>query len=263
MKKLAIFGFALITAFLAACSDDSSSSSKEGVVSCTLKSKLDGKKIPYVCWQMPDAYKDSMENLCGKIGMNLDNREGVLGDEECESSNVQKECVNSDNYASILYIYDRTIARVSCNDIFSISDIPNEEENGEEGEDSEENEDYIPFAVYNVPEQRCVQFNALYQPKSDVSSVIGEVHQDPELTYGTGIYQLYKTCEDIVLKVPVATCSDGDEVNSVTVFFYDKTLAGKKCKDLVTFVPAAVEEGEPEEDEENAEAEEDAEAEEE
>ena len=261
MKKLAIFGFALITAFLAACSDDSSSSSKEGVVSCTLKSKLDGEKISSACWQMPDAYKDSMEKLCEGLSV-ASQKEGSVENEECESSNVKKECVASDNFASILYIYDEIMARTSCASTFnSVSGIGE----NEEGEETEDDEDYFPHVIYNVPEQRCVQFNVLYQPKSDYNNLYGEVHVDLGLTQGTGIYEFDdgRECDDVVVKAPVVTCSDGDEINSVKVFFYDKNLAGKKCKDLVTFIPLADEDAESEEDEENAEAEEDAEAEEE
>ena len=256
MKKLAILGFALITAFLAACSDDSSSS-KEGVVSCTLKSTLDGTKISSVCWQMPDAYKDSMEKLCENLSA-LSQKDGVVTDEECETSHVQKECVASDNFASVLYYYDRIMSRTSCAKTFEMfSSIGEGEVNEEETEEGD-----VFHVIYNVPEQRCVQYNALYQPKSDLENLYGEVHIGLELTQGTGIYELENDmgCGDIVLKTPVVTCSDGDDVNSVTVFFYDKNLAGKKCKDLVSFVPATVDESELEE---VAEAEDESEAEEE
>ena len=253
MKKLAILGFALITAFLAACSDDSSSSSsKEAVVSCTFKSTLDGKKISSACWQMPDAYKDSLEKLCEGISV-LSKKEGPVENDECESSNVRKECVDSDNSESIIYIYDEIMARISCASTFNMASNIGK---NEEGEETEEDEDYIPHIIYNVPEQRCVQFNALYRPKSDLSNLYGEVHVDLGLTQRTGIYEFYdgRKCDDVVVKTPVVTCSDGDEINSVTVFFYDKNLAGKKCKNLVTFIPAAEEEAKSEE--ENAEAEE-------
>ena len=40
-----------------------------------------------------------------------------------------------------------------------------------------------------------------------------------------------------VEKEPVVSCSDNDTHDAVTVYFYDESLKGKKCEDIVVFTP--------------------------
>lgn len=257
MKKFVISNFILMAVFLTACSDDSSSSSsssKEDVVSCKLTADVDGEKSPIMCWQAPKIYEKELKAFCTEATSKA--KKGTLSDEACEASNYVRRCDTPKDPLSALYVYDMGF-RLDCDDFLKVV------ENGYEDSDDEEEESSTKsLAYYNIPEQRCVQCNAGLTCKSDFNSALGERH--PELdSAGVGRIMVEKC--GAVAKTPVAICSDNDDDAPLMVYFYDQALKGKKCEELITFVPAkenplgldddsvADDEGDPEADEDGDE----------
>lgn len=231
MKKFVICNFILMAVFLTACSDDSSSSSsssKEDVVSCKLTADVDGEKSPIMCWQAPEIYEKELKAFCTEATSKA--KKGTLSDEACEASNYVRRCDTPKDPLSALYVYDMGF-RLDCDDFLKVV------ENGYEDSDDEEEEkkSLTTLAYYNIPEQRCVQCNAGLNCKSDVDSALGERH--PELDKA-GVGRIIVEKCGAVAKTPVAICSDNDDDAPLMVYFYDQALKGKKCEELITFVPA-------------------------
>ena len=249
MKKLAIYGFALIIALLAACSDDSSSSSKEDYVSCQMNKSAENEAIPMYCIQMPKSFKDSLNNLCDLTSSYKD-LTFSMRDTKCDDFMVKKECVDPKNSAVSYLVYNSVTSWKNCEEIIFNDKIIKEikELYNSLIAETENVEEKISFAAaYNIPEKRCLQYNAEATPLSDLKAAIGKRH--PKLdSLGKGLIGL--TSCDKVAEIPVAICSDNDTFNAVTVFFYDPALKGKKCKDLITFVPREV----PKDEEEKSKA---------
>jgi hypothetical protein len=257
MKKFVICNFILMAVFLTACSDESSSSSssKEDVVSCKLNVSVGDEKYLQMCWQAPKIYEKELKAFCNEATSKA--KKGTLSDEACEASNYVRRCDTPKDPLSALYVYDMGF-NLGCDDFLKVV------ENGYEDSDDEEEEkkSLTTLAYYNIPEQRCVQCNAGLNCKSDVDSALGERH--PELDKA-GVGRIIVEKCGAVAKTPVAICSDNDDDAPLMVYFYDQALKGKKCEELITFVPAkenplgldddseADDEGDPEADEDGDE----------
>ena len=231
MKKLTIFGSALIAALLAACSDDSSSSSnfKEPVVSCNVSVAADGDETPLLCWQAEREFKDLVKEDCDAL--NSKNYITVLSDEECDISTARKDCRDIEDSLYRIEVYGRTWSGFDCE---LINLLLNDEIVSDEGEDGGEEEPVSVVAAYNIPEQRCVQYNWGANPKSELEPLLGKHDKELDAT-GFGLINV-ASCDEVA-KLPVVTCTDNDTFDSVRVVFYDEKLKGKKCEKLVTFIP--------------------------
>ena len=229
MKKFVIWNVVLMAAFLASCSDESSSSSssKEDVVSCKLNVSVGDEKYLQMCWQAPRIYEKALDELCSEL--KTKSKKGSLSDEACEASNYVRQCKTPKDPLSALYVYDMGL-NLDCDDFLKVA------ENGyEDSDDEEEKKSLFTLAYYNIPEQRCLQCNAGLNCKSDVDSALGERH--PELDKA-GVGRIIVEKCGAVAKTPVAICSDNDDDAPLMVYFYDQALKGKKCEELITFVPA-------------------------
>lgn len=254
MKKFVICNFILMAAFFASCSDESSSSSssKEDVVSCKLNVSVGDEKYLQMCWQAPGIYEKALDELCSEL--ETKSKKGSLSDEACDAPNFVRQCKTPKDPLSVLYVYDMGF-NLDCDDFLKVV------ENGYEDSDDEEEEkkSLTTLAYYNIPEQRCVQCNAGLNCKSDVDSALGERH--PELD-SAGVGRIIVEKCGAVAKTPVAICSDNDDDAPLMVYFYDQALKGKKCEELITFVPAKEnplgldDESETEDDEDDSEADE-------
>lgn len=233
MKKIALVGLSLISASLIACGDSDSakpSTSNEASVSCKVSVDIDGDEVPYICVQVPESQKGPMKRECDEIAEEFGYKV-LVSDTPCDAHNVKKECKDAEG---TFFIYDKTLSRMSCEEFLS------DEESEDDEDDGEDEFDVIdgPISFYNVSEQKCVEFNAGADPKSDIVSLLGiaseEEIADENIVMGDGC--------NTVKKDPVVSCSDNDTHDAVTVYFYDESMKGKKCEDIVKFIPNTEEE---------------------
>jgi len=250
MKKLAIYGFALITALLAACSDDSSSSSKEDYVSCQMNKSAENEAIPMYCIQMPKSFKDSLNNLCD-LTSSYNDLTFSMRDTKCDDFMVKKECVDPKNSAVSYLVYNSVTSWKNCEEIIFndkiIKEIKELYNSLLAGTEDNVEEKFPVVGFYNIPEKRCVQQNIGAQPLSDKDVAYGKRHPNLD-SLGKGLIAV-SSCDEVA-ETPVAICSDNDTFDALTVYFYDPALKGKKCKDLITFVPKEV----PKDEEEKSKA---------
>ncbi|WP_295057092.1 hypothetical protein [uncultured Fibrobacter sp.] len=236
MKKLAFACLALAVATLVACSDDSSSgASKEKMVSCQERMLIDGEYENIMCFQAVESKRKLIEEICGEDEELSEYIEIGLQEEGCDENRLKKQCANPEDEDLSVFVYDKTMGRATCEEIWAkLSEEEDEEEDdyGDAGDIFSRDSNEV-VSLYIASQKVCVEYKIFSRLNSKLKYRYDDsIDMFEGVVYGDG-------CENVEEK-SVVVCSDDDSYNAMTVYFYDKELKGKTCEEIDPFEPMEI-----------------------
>ena len=161
MKKLAFACLALAVATLVACSDDSSSgASKEKMVSCQERMLIDGEYENIMCFQAVESKRKLIEEICGEDEELSEYIEIGLQEEGCDENRLKKQCANPEDEDLSVFVYDKTMGRATCEEIWAkLSEEEDEEEDdyGDAGDIFSRDSNEV-VSLYIASQKVCVEY---------------------------------------------------------------------------------------------------------
>ena len=236
MKKMALVCFAFAVAVLVACSDDSSSgASKEKLVSCRERMLIDGEYENIMCFQTVESKRAEVEEICEEDDDEASEYvELSVQEEGCDETRLKKQCAHAEDEDLSVFIYDKTVGRATCEEIWAMLDETDDEAEDDYGDASDffSRDSNAVISLYIATQKVCVEYKTFAQLTSKVTYRYDEsvdFMESGKVVYGDG-------CEKVEEK-SVVVCSDNDSYNALTVYFYDESLKGKTCEEIDPFEP--------------------------